>query len=70
MGWNVFPVITIKKAQNNGGTSEKYKHEDTCNILLCFGFASRKVSLKNLLKNLKNQQEGQVNKKNRNTKCR
>lgn len=28
MGWNVFPVITIKKAQNNRRTSEKYKQED------------------------------------------
>lgn len=28
MGWNVFPVITIKKAQNNRPTSEKYKRGD------------------------------------------
>lgn len=28
MGWNVFPAITIKKAQNNRRTSKKYKQED------------------------------------------
>lgn len=28
MGWNVFPVIAIKKAQKNRRTSEKYKQED------------------------------------------
>ena len=28
MGWNVFAAITIKKAQNNRRTSEKYKQED------------------------------------------
>lgn len=28
MGWNLFPAIMIKKAQNNRWTSEKYDRED------------------------------------------
>ena len=28
MGWNLFPAIMIKKAQNNRRTSEKYDRED------------------------------------------